>query len=191
MTSGRVRIIMVVALAVLGVLLAASYLDFKATVDTANATATPGAVPSPGSVHAPAAMTPTAVAPGPSVECTPEQGALTPIVSSDPCPTAVAAVIAAVADIRLPLERIVVEPGPFYCNVIWPGAGSLRVCSMFSIQPGQWMHAWVRFADSDNIAAVMLGLDLPENQYEPGATRPPWNTTLVAVEVPPAGWVMP
>jgi hypothetical protein len=37
----------------------------------------------------------------------------------------------------------------------------------------------------------MLGLDLPEKQREPGATRPPWLTTLVAVEVPPDGWVMP
>jgi hypothetical protein len=128
---------------------------------------------------------------GPSVRCTPEPGRLPSMLSSDPCPAAVAAVEQAVRDVRIPLERIVIEPGPFYCNEIWPGIGSPRFCSMFSIQPGQWMHAWVRFTDSDRIGAVMLGLDLPDNQEEPGATRPPWLTTLVAVEVPPDGWVMP
>jgi hypothetical protein len=129
--------------------------------------------------------------PAPSVRCTPDPGPLQPMLSSDPCPAAVAAVELAVRDLRMPLERIVIEPGPFFCNEIWPGVGSPRLCSMFGIQPGQWMHAWVRFADSDRIAAVMLGLDLPEKQREPGATRPPWLTTLVAVEVPPDGWVMP
>jgi hypothetical protein len=55
---------------------------------------------------------------------------------------------------------------------------------------GQFMHAWVTFTGTDRAAAVMLGLDLPDRLDEPGATRPPWVTTLVAFEVPPAGWVM-
>ena len=53
------------------------------------------------------------------------------------------------------------------------------------------MHAWVRFLRSEQVAAVMLGRDLPADLSVPAATPLPWKATLVAVEVPPAGWVMP
>jgi hypothetical protein len=128
---------------------------------------------------------------GPAITCTREATPLPSMLSSDPCPDAVLAVQLAVAPVRLPIERIVIEPGPFYCNVIWPGVGSPVACFGFTVQPGQYMHAWVRFRDTDRVAAVMLGLNLPDEQGEPGATRPPWHATLVAVEVPPSGWVMP
>lgn len=113
------------------------------------------------------------------------------MLASDPCPEAIVAVQLAVAPVRLPSERIVIEPGPFYCDVIWPGVGSPRTCSGYAARPGQFMHAWISFRGSAVVAAVMLGLNLPEDLEAPGATRPPWHATLVAVEVPPAGWAMP
>ena len=57
--------------------------------------------------------------------------------------------------------------------------------------PGQYMHAWVRFLGSEQVAAVMLGRDLPADLRVPAASPLPWNATLVTVEVPPAAWVMP
>lgn len=92
----------------------------------------------------------------------------------------------------MPIDRIVVEPGPFYCNVIWPGVQTVPICrGGYSVSPGQFMHAWVSFQDSPKVAVVMMGLDLPEPIRNPGRTRPPWQTTLVTVEIPPTGWVMP
>jgi hypothetical protein len=127
-----------------------------------------------------------------SIRCAPESAPVPSLLASDPCPDAIVAVQLAVAPVRLPIERLVIEPGPFYCDVIWPGVGSPRACpGGYAVRPGQFMHAWVAFRGTDEVAAVMLGLDLPDNLNEPGATRPPWLATLVAVEVPPAGWVMP
>ena len=125
------------------------------------------------------------------VDCTAETFPLPSALASDPCPAATLAVELAVAPVRLPIERIVIEPGPFYCDVIWPGATSTPPCYGPSVRPGQFMHAWATFAKSSKVAAVMLGLDLPDNLDAPGATRPPWNTTLVKVEIPPDGWVLP
>ena len=42
-----------------------------------------------------------------------------------------------------------------------------------------------------DVGAFAAWLNLPDDLDEPGATRPPWSTTLVTVEVPPDGWVMP
>jgi hypothetical protein len=53
------------------------------------------------------------------------------------------------------------------------------------------MHAWVAFRDTHEVAVVMLGLDLPDLSATPRPTRPPWSTTVVTVEIPPTGWVMP
>ena len=144
----------------------------------------PMPAPTPGPTAAPSAA-------GPSVRCTPEAGSLPAILASDPCPDAVLAVELAVAPVRLPVDTIVIEPGPFYCDVVWPGVASPPACYGPIVRPGQFMHAWVSFVRSDEVAAVMLGLDLPDNLDQPGATRPPWQATLVTVEVPPAGWVMP
>jgi hypothetical protein len=128
---------------------------------------------------------------GPTVACTRESTPLPSVLASDPCPDAILAVQLAVAPVRLPIERIVVEPGPFYCDVIWPGAASIYPCAVPIFPPGQYMHGWASFRGTDEIAAVMLGLDLPGDPGAPGATRPPWSSTLVAVETPPTGWVMP
>jgi hypothetical protein len=88
-------------------------------------------------------------------------------------------------------SRVVIEPGPFFCNDVWPGAGVEVPCYAPAVQPGQFMHAWVSFAQSTQVAAVMLGRDLPLEIGSPPPSPPPWTTTLVTVEVPPAGWSMP
>ena len=112
------------------------------------------------------------------------------MLAEDPCPAAIAAVEEAANAIALPADRIVLEPGPFYCDLIWPGGQSAGPCVGPNVRPGQYMHGWVWFRGSDQVAAVMLGLDLPDALDQPGATRPPWHATLVATEVPPAGFVV-
>jgi hypothetical protein len=123
------------------------------------------------------------------VSCTPDTES--PAYLGDPCPAATLAVQLAVAPVRLPLTRIVIEPGPFFCDNVWPGAGSPVPCYGPNVQPGQFMHAWVSFAQSPEVAAVMLGRDLPPEIGSPAPTPPPWDATLVKVEVPPAAWRMP
>jgi hypothetical protein len=139
----------------------------------------------------PSPTPPPTAAPTTAVVCTGELVALPSALAADPCPDAIAAVELAVAPVRLPIQRIVIQPGPFYCDVLWPGVGSPRVCAGVMVRPGQFMHAWASFAGSTKVAAVALGLDLPDDVAAPGATRPPWNATLVSVETPPSGWVMP
>jgi hypothetical protein len=114
-----------------------------------------------------------------------------PALQGDPCPGAITAVELTVAPVRLAIERIVIEPGPFTCDVIWPGAQSAPACFVPAVIPGQYMHAWATFLRSDKVAAVMLGRDLPEDLSVPATAPLPWNATLVAIEVPPTGWEMP
>ena len=133
--------------------------------------------------------TPTPV-PEPRIDCHGDAEPLPSMLQTDPCPNAIVAVELAVAPVRLPIERIVLEPGPFYCDLIWPGGQSAGPCFGPMVRPGQYMHGWVWFRGSDKVAAVMLGLDLPDDLDQPGATRPPWHATLVATEVPPAGFVV-
>jgi hypothetical protein len=125
------------------------------------------------------------------IDCRREVGPLPRYLSDDPCPSAILAVDLAVAPVRLPIQRMVIEAGPLFCTVVWDGLGSPPLCYEPMARPGQFMHAYVAFRGADKVAVVMLGLDLPADDSAPGATRPPWQTTLVAVEVPPAGWVMP
>jgi hypothetical protein len=129
--------------------------------------------------------------PTPAITCLGETGSVPAMLAADPCPAAEVAVQLVVASVRLPIDRIVIEPGPFYCDDVWPGTGTPRACYGGAVQPGQFMHAWVSFRQSNMVAAVMLGLNLPDDLNEPRATRPPWRATLVKIEVPPAGWVMP
>ena len=128
---------------------------------------------------------------GARASCRAEIGPLPSALSSDPCPAAILAVELAVATVRLPIERIVVEPGSFSCGLYWPGAQTPPACYGAMTRPGQYMHAWVSFVGSSEVAVVVLGLNLPSDLDAPGATRPPWQTTVLAVEVPPSGWVMP
>lgn len=161
-------------------------------------TATGSAASAAPASHAPASTAPSPVAPtegsegvAPQRVCIAEPGPLPSMLSSDPCPAAWFAIEQAVRPVGLEILREVVQPGPFYCDVIWPGVQTPVTCFGAMVRPGQYMHAWVSFRGSDQVAAVMLGLDLPDNLDQPGVTRPPWAATLVAVEVPPAGWVMP
>lgn len=144
----------------------------------------PGATPSPTPEPTP---TPE---PEPQIDCHGEPGPLPSMLQGDPCPDAITAVELAVAPERLAIAQIVIEPGPFYCDLVWPGGQTLTPCRPVVARPGQFMHGWVWFRDSDKVAAVMLGLDLPDDLDQPGATRPPWRTTVVRVEVPPAGFVV-
>ncbi len=123
------------------------------------------------------------------VTCMPDGAA--PAYLGDPCPGATVAVELAVAPVRLPIVRAVILPGPFFCDVVWPGASNAPPCYGPMVQPGQFMHAWVAFTGSTKVAAVMLGRDLPPEVGSPAPPPPPWTTTLVTVEVPPAGWAIP
>ena len=141
---------------------------------------------------APPSQSAAAVAASPAsieVVCTPDADA--PAYLGDPCPPAIVAVELAVAPVRLPIARVVIEPGPFFCNDVWPGAGVEPPCYAPMVQPGQFMHAWVSFARSTEVGAVMLGRELPLEIGSPPPPPPPWAATLVTVEVPPAGWSMP
>ena len=151
---------------------------------TAPPTVAPTASFTPAASEGPAGSSPPI-----DVRCTPDREA--PTVLGDPCPEAIVAVELAVAPVRLPIRRVVIEPGPFYCNNVWPGAGSEAPCYGPIIRPGQYMHAWVSFERSDQNAAVMLGRDFPTEPGSPEPTVEPWSATLVTVEVPPAAWVMP
>jgi len=132
------------------------------------------------------ALPPSAAA---DVSCTPDAQA--PAYLGDPCPAVTVAVELAVAPVRLPIARVVIEPGPFFCEDVWPGVGIVVPCYGPMVQPGQFMHAWVSFARSTQVAAVMIGRDLPTDVGSPPPTPPPWTATLVKVETPPAGWSMP
>jgi hypothetical protein len=148
-----------------------------------------GCSPTPST---PPSQQPTAATASPAsiaVACTPDVSA--PAYLGDPCPPATVAVELAVAPVRLPISRVVIEPGPFFCDDVWPGAGVEVPCYGPMAQPGQFMHAWVSFEQSSDVAAVMLGRDLPLEIGSPSPTPPPWTATLVTVEVPPAGWSMP
>jgi hypothetical protein len=126
-----------------------------------------------------------------SIDCRRDSGPMPAYLAGDPCPSAIAAVELAVAPVGLQITRMVIQAGPLFCDVLWYGVGSPVTCAAPMIRAGQFMHAYVRFDGSSRVAVVMLGLDLPADDNDPLATRPPWNTTLVAVEVPPAGWAMP
>jgi hypothetical protein len=155
----------------------------------------PRPTPSPSASFAslPSPSVPTALATPlatPAIECTPEQAEVVAALRGDPCPGAITAVELATAPVRLPITRLVIEPGPFFCDNVWPGAGSPPICYGVLVIPGQYMHAWVAFKGSEAVAAVMLGRDLPPDLDSPVASTLPWNATLVTVEVPPDGWVM-
>ena len=95
------------------------------------------------------------------------------------------------AGVGLPLAWLVVGPGPFYCDVIWEGAASVRPCYGPAVRPGQYMHAWVGFGGTERIAAVALGRNLPPDEELATADPIPWRATLLAVEIPPGGWSKP
>jgi hypothetical protein len=155
-------------------------------------TAAPSAGPSePIATEFVPAPTPTPAIGTTSVACKNEFAPLPTLLQGDQCPAAILAVQLAVAPIHQPIQRIVIEPGPFYCDQVWPDPDTQVTCYGPTIRLGQFMHAWVSFAGTASVAAVMLGLDLPDNIDAPGATISPWGTTLVAYEVPPSRWVMP
>lgn len=118
---------------------------------------------------------------GESITCLAEPGPLPSGLQGDPCPSAIAAVRVVVASLAMPIARMHVEPGPFHCGDLWPGAGSPIVCFGAMVLPGTWMHGWVTFVGTDKVAAVELHR-MPSHR---------WTPALRAFVVPPAGWVKP
>jgi hypothetical protein len=145
-------------------------------------TASPASSPSPASSSSPA---PAASA---LVTCLPETGPLPSGFGGDPCPSAIAAIRAVVAPLRLTIARLRIEPGPFECGDLWPGVGTPPACRP-PVIPGRDMHGWVSFVGTDRVAAVALVRQLPDGAL--ASTPGPWQATLLELEDPPGGWVMP
>jgi len=142
-------------------------------------------------IQSSAEPSPAGIASQPAIDaaCTPDAQA--PAYLGNPCPEAIVAVELIVAPVRLRVVKVVIEPGPFFCDDVWPGIGSQAPCYGVLVQQGQFMHAWVTFAGANRVAAVMLGRDLPTEIGSPPPSPPAWSATLVKMEVPPPGWVMP
>ncbi len=151
-------------------------------------TLTPAPTPSPTPSASPA-PSPTPP-PNTSVTCLRETAPLPSALAGDPCPAALAAVRALVAPLGLPIARIYLAPDPFFCGDLWPEVGSSTVCAGPIVLPGRDMHGWVAFTGTAKIAAVALERPFPP-AGSPTASAPPWQATLAAFVVPPAGWVMP
>lgn len=147
----------------------------RAAMDLLVAPAPPPASPSPQP------------SPSAAVSCIPEPAEVAPGGSGDPCPMALAAVEAAVAPLALPVTRIYIQPGIFWCGVLWPGLQSTPVCAGPLIVPGARMHGWVAFAGTAKVAAVGLSRTPPHGSTPGG----PWKAGVAAFTVPPDGWVMP
>jgi hypothetical protein len=107
----------------------------------------------------------------------------------DPCPSAAMAVQAVVARFGYPVTRIVIQPGRFFCGVLWPGVQSMPAClGGPATAPGGAMYGWVAFAGTTKVAAVSLVRDVPTT---PGASPGPWVAFVNSYDVPPAGWLVP
>jgi hypothetical protein len=108
-------------------------------------------------------------------------------LQGDPCPSAIAATRAAVAPLGLTIARIHLEPGVFRCGAFWPGVGTPNVCLGPIVLPGTAMFGWVAFSGTAKVAAIQLSRT-PSFDTTPSS---PWRASLVAFDMPPAGWVMP
>jgi hypothetical protein len=134
------------------------------------------------------------VSPSPSLavaaSCVPDPGAGSGVLS-DPCPSAIAATLQAVAAYGVVPLRVSLVWGYFGCaGYIWPGAGTEPVCFGAFEVPGRDMHGWVSFAGSRKVAAITLRRDLPADGSAP-AFPPPWHATVIAFQIPPPGFEMP
>ncbi len=129
--------------------------------------------------------------PSPIIACVPEAGPLPSGFDLNPCPSAIAAVRGAVAPLGLPVAQIHIQPGYFPCGQHWPGVGSPPVCFGPLTLPGTAMHGWVAFAGSEKVAAVQLTRRPPTGRGASPSGTGAWQASMVAFEVPPAGWLMP
>jgi hypothetical protein len=183
---GAARLLIYTALAALVVAVAAC-----ASPVPSPAASTPTSTPATSATGTPAPVTPppTATPPAETDACVAEP-MKTVYIGIDPCPPAIAAVRAVVAPLGLPVARMVLQPRPFACGRdLWPGVESPMVCFGVLVIAGTTMHGWVSFTGSAKVAAVSLRLQ-PATGPSP-APSPMWVATIVAFQVPPAGWVMP
>ena len=171
-----------------GAVLMVALLCAACTTALSSPSATPSATPSSSPSSSPAPQ------PSAAITCVPWAVSLpSDVAAADPCPSVITAVEAVVAPLGLPIARLYVEPGLFPCGELWPGLPSTNpICPDVMLPPGTAMHGWVSFAGSDKVAAVQLfrqpSLITTEN---PMPSPWPWQATLRAFAVPPAGWVMP
>jgi len=110
-------------------------------------------------------------------------------VLADECPSAIVTFDAVAARLGS-IARIRIDPDPFQCGDLWPGVGSPPLCFGPMILPGRAMHGWASFVGTDKVAAIALGRSAI-GPYSVGASFGPWQGSLEAFVVPPAGWVMP
>ena len=138
----------------------------------------------------PATPPPTATPPADTVLCVPPTLPPSSPFGGDPCPAAIAAVRAVVEPTGFTIGRIVLEPDRFSCGAYWPGVESPIVCYGPFILPGTAMHGWVSFVGSNEVAAVEVRRPYPAPDQSPSPSAQ-WTASIVALAVPPAGWVMP
>jgi len=150
-------------------------------------------LPSATTTAAPTASATPTPQPSLAARCVPWP--LTSSVPDDPCPTAIVAADDVVAPLGLPIARLTMAPGYFGCGDPWLTPGSPAPgCPVDVTPPGQWMHGWVSFVGSPKVAAVLLGRPLPIAPGPSGTLSPspaPWQATVRAFDVPPAGWAFP
>jgi hypothetical protein len=108
---------------------------------------------------------------------------------ADECPSANVAVEALVARLGA-IDQIRIDPGPFECGNLWPGVGSPAMCFAVAIFPGLAMHGWASFLGTGKVAAIALRRSSLERSSV-GPPFGPWQASIAAFVVPPAGWVMP
>ena len=116
--------------------------------------------------------------------CTPEAGQEASGFVGDPCPSAIAAALAAVAAGANAPSRLYLEPGNFECGEFW---GRPTTCVESAMPPGVAMHGWITFAGTDKVVVIRL----VRSQPTADDPEPAWSARVWAYEVPPAGWSMP
>ncbi|HXX61878.1 MAG TPA: hypothetical protein VEI48_11410 [Candidatus Sulfotelmatobacter sp.] len=126
-----------------------------------------------------------------TIECVRFPGPLPTGLTGDPCPSAIAAVLALVVPLKLSIARLHIAPGFFMCGIVWPGFQTGPVCAGPLIAAGTAMESYVAFVASPKVDAVQLFRALPNPRSVPLWKTTQWQATQVAYEVPPSGWVMP
>ena len=91
------------------------------------------------------------------------------------CPAAEAAVLVAVAGLGYPAQSVTIRPYGFTCGDPF-GSGKMA-CLYITRGP----VAYVRFVGTNKVAALTIALDASGQMV----------ASVVAFEVPPAGWSMP
>jgi hypothetical protein len=162
------------------VLLCALVAGCAAPVPSPTAALSPQPVPSPTASLVPATPQPSS-SPAIALTCLGlELGAQSPAQPFD-CQPEEAAVLLAVARLGFPVRSITIGLFDFRCGGPFPTG--VRSCPAMLAPTGG--AAYVTFVGTPKVAAVIFTVAPPQ------PPDPPLPTTVVAFEVPPAGWSMP